>query len=719
MVIGKLKKFVICHFGFVIHLLFVILILTLFTTPVSAQTSTPSATSLNPIPYTLYPNVSPASPAYTDLLMHNMFHTFSCLATGSSVIGQPCLTYQMTQNAQGAIQSIPVLSSVNLSGGTLGAVSSLLAMLYTNPPVKTADYLASVGQGLGIVKEAHAQVGGSGEGILRPILTLWQVSRNISYSIMILIFVIIGLMIMFRQRINPQTVITAQAALPGLVIGLILITFSYFLAALLSDFAFIGTNLVGYYFSIAQGIIPPPNLVTDSKDNNVLSIVSQFVGIIDKDTATNTLRTIWDNFSETAQFVLTALGTFVAIQTSSQATAALEAIPLAGKAIQAVLIGGAALKTAADPAVFIGLALSFIATAMMLHAMFKLLLRLINNYLNIIFLTITAPFQFLAASLPGRQSIATGWMLNMLCNVLAFPAVFAVIYFIAFLLGPTRIDQNKLPFQITATTGIISTSTFPMFGGLDLTFINLLLAFGAMVALPAIPDIICRTIGRVGAAGQLLGQEIGSGYGAGRQYGSQFQSGIGSASGQLGQARGIFGTTEYMPGANPGDAPVKNTWTSRTGGWGKFKQAFCLPPDTLIATPFGHKAVKNIRKGDIVWTISFGNKIKQASVKQLIKRKVSKNHQILRLVLADNRQLLVSAGHPDSSYKDLALLNKGDFLDRSYIIKRELLAYAHKYTYDILPEGETGTYFANNILIGSTLKTKKEAFQFYSQGLSD
>ena len=134
--------------------------------------------------------VSPASPIYTDLLVHNLFHSFSCLAVGSSVIGKPCLTYQ---------NGIPVLSQVNLQGGALGAGTSLIGLLYKHPPVRTVDYLASVGQGFGFVKAAHAQVSGSGAGVLNPILNLWQASRNIAYVFMIIIFVVIGLMVMFAK----------------------------------------------------------------------------------------------------------------------------------------------------------------------------------------------------------------------------------------------------------------------------------------------------------------------------------------------------------------------------------------------------------------------------------------------------------------------------------------------------------------------------------------
>ncbi|MBI3109591.1 hypothetical protein HYZ06_00980 [Candidatus Daviesbacteria bacterium] len=550
--------------SFILTALFLLLVPTAFaqTLPSSGQAST----------YNLPTTVSPTSPIYTDLLVHNLFHTFSCLSVGSSVIGQPCLSYQVTKDAQGAIQSVPVLSRVNLGGGALGATTSLIGVLYANPPVRTVDYLASVGQGLGIIKEAKAQVIGSGAQVLNPILTLWQVSRNISYVFMIIIFVVIGLMVMFRNRINPQTVITAQAALPGLVIGLILITFSYFLASLISDTAFIGTNIVGAYFSTVRGT--PQNLVQDldspdpntGRKPNLISIFSKFATVANKEKVTEVLNSFWDDIHNDAQRLLVTLAALVSAQITGQAFEWLKLIPKFGEGIIAALQGLAVLNTATGPigpTAIVGALFALVVTAILLYAMFKLLMRLINVYLTIIFLTITAPFQFLAAALPGRQGIATSWILNMLANILAFPAVIAVFYFVAFMLGSANGPYG--PFKVsdsggaTVSNGLVSTVgaqgpveitgtfTFPLFGGMGLDFIKLLLAFGALVATPAIPDILARTIGRVGVAGQLIGQEISGGIAAGRGYGQQAQQGVGAASGNLARARGLFGTPAYMP----------------------------------------------------------------------------------------------------------------------------------------------------------------------------
>ena len=459
-------------------LFFCLLLTTYYLLPtVHAQESTQSATAsatssaFQTTNYQLPTYIPPTSPVYTDLLVHNMFHTFSCLASGFSITGQPCLTYKLQKDAQGAIQSVPILGQANLSGGALGAVTSLLGIMFTNPPIRTANYLASVEDSLGIVKEVHAQVGGSGAKVLDPVLKLWQVSRNMAYLVMIIIFVVIGLMIMFRQRINPQTVITAQAALPGLVIGLILITFSYFSAALITDLAFVGTNVVGSYFSAAQTPSPNSNLVDTLKDKNVLSIMSTFVGATGQGDLQNAVGEIISELGRGPELIIKTFASFLAYQYSYQfaevpATAISGAIcgiagglgalnPLAQLTgttattvallpnciAHATIVGktvvGAAAATAAfaAPAFVISWALYVILIAILIYTMFKLLFRLVNNFLAIIFYTVTAPFYFLVASLPGRQGIATGWILNMLCNVLVFPAVIGVFYFVNFLLG--------------------------------------------------------------------------------------------------------------------------------------------------------------------------------------------------------------------------------------------------------------------------------------------
>ncbi|TSC87856.1 MAG: Uncharacterized protein G01um10147_359 [Microgenomates group bacterium Gr01-1014_7] len=552
---------------FILYTLYLILY-----TPAAFAQTTSGSTEFTPsevegLTTSLPATVSPTSPLYTDLLVHNMFHSFSCLAIGSSVIGAPCLTYQ---------SGIPVLSQVNLSGGALGATTSIIGALYANPPISTSQYLANLGEQIGFVKPAHAQVIGSGAQVLDPISKLWQVSRNISYVAMIVVFVIIGMMVMFRNRINPQTVITAQAALPGLVIGLILITFSYFLAALISDMAFVGTNVVGYYFAAAQDQTNDPqrtNLVQHISDKNVINIFGPLTGIVGHDDVSGFLDTIIGQLPGITQLTLRTIAGFLVAQFFGPIAGGIGGIgtaisagagPVAfiiGPLTQLLTLLAAGIVGFTAPTFTFGFALGFIATLALIYAMIRLLLRLVSAFLTIIFLTISAPFQFMAAALPGRQGIATGWILNMLANILIFPAVLAVFYFVAFILGTDKIGTDY-PLKISSSNQIENSGfiqsvsaaggpvqftgpTLPLFGGLNLGFIHILLAFGALMALPKIPDVVVGAIGRMGQAGQLLGQEISGGIGAGQRYAGQSQGAVSGTTGMIRQS--ITGEVQYQP----------------------------------------------------------------------------------------------------------------------------------------------------------------------------
>lgn len=136
----------------------------------------------------------------------------------------------------------------------------------------------------------------------------------------------------------------------------------------------------------------------------------------------------------------------------------------------------------------------------------------------------------------------------------------------------------------------------------------------------------------------------------------------------------------------------------------------CLPGFVLIDTLAGLIPIKNLKVGDSVWTISkFGRK-KKARTIQKCRRVIPKNHKIVHLVLRDGRELFVSAYHPTIDGKPIINLEKGQSFDGALISSINLISYKGKYTYDILPTGETGGYWANNILLGSTLFNKSENY---------
>lgn len=144
----------------------------------------------------------------------------------------------------------------------------------------------------------------------------------------------------------------------------------------------------------------------------------------------------------------------------------------------------------------------------------------------------------------------------------------------------------------------------------------------------------------------------------------------------------------------------------------------CLPGYVLISTLSGLVPMRELKVGDYVWTVDkFGNRISTVIIrtsKVLVKR----NHKMLHTFLSDGRELLVSSGHPDISGNPLSEQVKGKHLDGAVVISVNTIPYKEKYTYDILSAGSTGGYWANDILIGSTLSWKfnyKEAHPFWER----
>jgi hypothetical protein len=135
----------------------------------------------------------------------------------------------------------------------------------------------------------------------------------------------------------------------------------------------------------------------------------------------------------------------------------------------------------------------------------------------------------------------------------------------------------------------------------------------------------------------------------------------------------------------------------------------CLAGNTLIDTPDGPKNVKDMRNGMPVWTTDASGKRQTASVLNTAQTKAPPGHQMVHLVLADGRELWASPGHPMADGKPIGTLITGDLMNGVRVVSAERVPYEEDYTYDILPSGGTGSYWANGILIGSTLAGGPEA----------
>jgi hypothetical protein len=132
----------------------------------------------------------------------------------------------------------------------------------------------------------------------------------------------------------------------------------------------------------------------------------------------------------------------------------------------------------------------------------------------------------------------------------------------------------------------------------------------------------------------------------------------------------------------------------------------CLAAATLISTPNGDMRVTDVTLGMVVWTASVDGTRVAVPVLEVGSMQVPATHRMVHLVLADGRELLASPGHRTADGRPLGSLAAGDALDGSTITRWELVPYAGDRTYDLLPAGPTGAYWANGILLTSTLRAR-------------
>lgn len=276
--------------------------------------------------------------------------------------------------------------------GLLPYMGTQIATLIGTPPVSSTEYIADVMHNFGVpgAQQAYAQTG-VGFNALQPVLQIWKAFRNIAYLVFVVLFMVIGFMIMFRAKLNPQTVVTVQSALPNLVITLILITFSYAIAGFLIDLIYVGIFLTAYALAYG-GVFQDATIVIDRLLTNNLYMI-MFEG---------------QNFMTTAP--ARAVGEIVRnlFQGSLGDLLSWGTVPVAKLIIGVVLT----------------------------IAVFKLFVVLGLGFVNIIISVIIAPLHIMLNAFPGSQAFSN-WFRGILANVAMFPAVAALFMIGAALMGPT------------------------------------------------------------------------------------------------------------------------------------------------------------------------------------------------------------------------------------------------------------------------------------------
>lgn len=274
-------------------------------------------------------------------------------------------------------------------GGIIHSSLSLMGKMYTYRPASSGRYVAYVIDNADLAPPAYAQ--GIGFAALDPVLDLWRMFRNVAYFFFIGIFIVIGFLIMFRQSFSGKSAITAQQAIPSIIISLILVTFSYAIAGFMIDLMYLAMFGMLRIFNMALG---REGIATDAVTWNIAELAANLLkGAVFSGEG-------WNN---NVDFIGTMIDGIFNTPGGSG-------------------IGGAFAWLG-------GLAMSAVLAIAILIGMVKLFFELLKSYASILMNVIFAPIYLMMGAIPGTNPFGS-WAKNMIGNLAAFPTVllFVMIY---------------------------------------------------------------------------------------------------------------------------------------------------------------------------------------------------------------------------------------------------------------------------------------------------
>jgi len=155
-----------------------------------------------------------------------------------------------------------------------------------------------------------------------------------------------------------------------------------------------------------------------------------------------------------------------------------------------------------------------------------------------------------------------------------------------------------------------------------------------------------------------------------------------------------------FPGGAGGAGTAGTTGTAGTMGMAGIP-GVCAAPDTPIGTPEGDRPIASLKVGDLVYSLDHGQ-LRVVPIRE-IRRMAVLHHHVMQVRLSNGVELDISAPHPTADGRSFGQLRAGDMLDGVGVVSARSVPYDYAFTYDILPDSETGTYVAGGALIGSTL----------------
>lgn len=316
--------------------------------------------------------------------------------------------------------------------GLVGFSDTLIAGAYENAPsVNLAEHLQeewvpgyNTSTTSTYAASDTAAVPGYNSLLDSGIAPLWSKMRDVAYIAFVLVMIVVGFMIMFRNKIGGQALVTLGNTIPNVIVSLVLVTFSFAIAGIVID---LGGVVISLLNSLFEG-----KAVAISNIPQLMSVFYHGLGSTISGLSTSLISSITSSpvkIISTAILMLSGVGVF------------------AGAAIGAV-----------------GILVILIAIGIVLYGAIKLIIMLYKTYFELLLNVVIGPLQIMLGTFPGNEAVRMNWFLGIVRNVLVFPIAFFILNV------PVYLDSiGKLTFNLpnsltgvavtTATTGSASLTT--------------------------------------------------------------------------------------------------------------------------------------------------------------------------------------------------------------------------------------------------------------------
>ena len=511
--------------------------------PASAQT-TATAQPVNQAQQYINLDTNPGVPknlhTLTQAVLFDFLSAASCQLVGIDPVtkSRNCLGIDIATGKIGYVQN---------NGGAIGFMGNMIGYLYT-PPIHTADYIHYLASNFGIAKSANAQ--GIGLTSIKPISGLWIVFRNIVYLLFVLVFILIGLGIMLRIRIDPRTVMSVQNQIPKIIMGLIFVTFSFAIAGFLIDAMWVINIVIINVLTTAHpqllSSLDPGVYVTPFGLSDVLGgffgVGLQTAGAIGggvyKTLNTNSLNPVFAQLPTDPGCSLFDLGCYVGTLIS---------MTIGGivNQVLGIVIGA-----------IVGIFVFLVVIIAVIWALFRLWFALIGAYISILIDIIFAPFWIIGGLLPGAgPGIGFGaWVRDLAANLMAFPVVIGL-----FLIGKVIADGFTSAGDTFFTPPLIGDPTGNGLGAL--------IAFGIIMISPNVVKMTKAAFKSSTMDTRSIEQGIGVGQIVAQAGYSRFWRGMTKPAGGGASAGPLRVTAAYILSGTRNETTIHERANAAVGRW--------------------------------------------------------------------------------------------------------------------------------------------------------